>query len=190
MVVSFALGLYLSAGKWWPWNSKIVSQEATTLIERIEKVAKLVTVSGYFSEVYDYKDYYGYDWPIFRKKALIRVKASVLAGYDLDHIEVDANTKGKTITIRRLPKPNILSIDHELDYYDLTEGTFNSFSKEDLNQLNVKAKEFIQRAAEDSDLLKQAEERGTEIMETIRFLVEGSGWSLIIENEENGNPSN
>lgn len=178
---SFVLGVYLSSGAWWPWSKQYTSEHTTTLVERIEKVAKLVTVNGYFSEVYDYKDYYGYDWSIFRKKALIRVRAKVLAGYDLDHIAVEADDRNRTITISQLPKPKILSIDHDLDYYDITEGTFNNFSKDDLNRLNTQAKNYIEAAAGKSDLLKQAEERGRELLETIRFLVEAQGWSLIID---------
>ena len=181
ILIAFILGLYLSSGSWWPWSQKHVEEQATAIVERIEKVAKLVTVSGYFTEIYDYKDYYGYNWSIFRKKALIRVKANVLAGYDLDQISVNANSSTRTIVIGGLPKPEILSIDHDLDYYDMTEGTFNSFTTEDLNRLNMQAKNFIEQTALQSDLLTQAEERGQELIETIRFLVEGQGWILKIE---------
>lgn len=180
ILLAFILGLYLSSGSWWPWSKQHVEEQANAIVERIEKVAKLVTVSGTFSEIYDYKDYYGYNWSIFRKKALIRVKANVLAGYDLDQIFVQANSATRTIEIGGLPKPEILSIDHDLDYYDMTEGTFNSFTSEDLNRLNMKAKDFIEQTALQSDLLTQAEQRGQELIETIRFLVEGQGWNLKI----------
>lgn len=180
VLLAFGLGVYLASGSWWSWSEKQVSEEATAIVERIEKVAKLVTVRGYFSEIYDYKDYYGYDWSIFRKKALIRVKASVLAGYDLDRISIDVDSKSRIIRISALPKPDILSIDHDLDYYDLSEGTFNSFTEQDLNKLNLQAKNYIREVAYDSDLLKQAEEKGKELLETIRFLVEAQGWKLTI----------
>jgi hypothetical protein len=180
IILAFGLGLYVMSGKWVPWSTKQSTETATTLVEQIEKVAKLATVEGHFSEIYDYKDYYGYDWAIFRKKALIRVQARVSAGYDLTLIEVEANPTKKQIILNKLPKPVILSIDHDLDYYDLTEGTFNTFTKDDLNKLNQQAKNYIEAAATKSDLLAQAEERGQEMLETMRFLVEGSGWTLII----------
>ncbi len=178
VISAFALGIYITSIDWLPHFDKHTDQEASVLLERIEKVTKLVTVSGYFSEVYDYKDYYGYDWSIFRKKALIRVKANVLAGYDLDQINFEADSKDKVIIVSGLPKPEILSIDHDLDYYDLTEGTFNTFTKDDLNKLNEQAKDYVENAALSGDLIAQAEERGNELLETIRFLVEGSGWRL------------
>jgi hypothetical protein len=192
ILLAFGLGFYLASGTWVPSFKRYDDQESTVLLERIEKVAKLVTVDGYYSEVYNYKDYYGYDWSIFRKKALIRVKAHVLAGYDLDQIKIDANSANHTITLSHLPKPGILSIDHDLDYYDLTEGTFNSFSNEDLTRLNAQAKNYIEQAAAKSDLLEQAETRGKELIETIRFLVEAQGWRLDIESQsiESGRAAN
>ena len=119
ILLAFGLGFYLASGTWLPSFKHYNDEQGAVLLERIEKVAKLVTVDGYFSEVYNYKDYYGYDWSIFRKKALIRVKAHVLAGYNLDQIKIDANSANHTITLSQLPKPEILSIDHDLDYYDL-----------------------------------------------------------------------
>ena len=182
IVSAFAAGLWLSNNSLLPWwQERQTIEEATTLINRIEKVSKLVTVDGYFSEVYDYKDYYGYDWSIFRKKALIRVKAKVSAGYDMGEIDIEAVPREKSIILRGLPSAEILSIDHDLDYYDLREGTFNAFSTEDLTKLGTQAKDYIGKSAEQSDLLQQAESRGQELIETIRFMVESSGWSLIVE---------
>ncbi len=181
LVVAFILGLWLANVQWLPWKEEQVSSQASILLERIEKVTKLITVDGYFSEVYDYKDYYGYDWPIFRKKALIRVRAKVSAGYDLDHLDIEAIPDKKTITIHGLPEPKILSIDHDLDYYDLTEGTFNSFSNTDLTKLNQQAKAYIEASAAESNLLRQAEDQGKEMLQVLRFMVEGAGWLLIIE---------
>lgn len=188
LILAFGLGLYVMSWQWTPWSSKQTTETATTLLERIEKVAKLATVEGHFSEIYDYKEYYGYDWAIFRKKALIRVQARVSAGFDLTRIEVEANPSEKQIIISKLPEPMILSIDHDLDYYDLTEGTFNTFSKDDLNKLNQQAKNYIEAAAAKSDLLAQAEERGQELLEMMRFLVEGSGWTFIIHSRSTDAP--
>jgi hypothetical protein len=192
ILFAFGLGIYLASGSWLPTFKRHDDEQGTVLLERIEKVAKLVTVDGYFSEVYNYKDYYGYDWSIFRKKALIRIKAHVLAGYDLEQINLDANSANHTITLSQLPKPEILSIDHDLDYYDLTEGTFNSFTNEDLTRLNEQAKNYIEQAASKSDLLTQAEARGKELIETIRFLVEAQGWRINIEMQtiEDGHGAN
>jgi hypothetical protein len=150
-------------------------------LERIEKVSKLITVEGYFSEIYDYKDYYWYDLSPFRKKALIRVKAKVSMGVNFEGIDIETNEKSHTITLGPMPEVEILSIDHDSDYYDISEGTFNSFSEKDYNELQKNAKEYIRNIALESDLVHTAEEQRNELIELIRFYVESVGWTLVIE---------
>ena len=55
-----------------------VVQDSTVVMEKVQKVLKLVTVEGQFSEIHQHSEYYGYDISPLRKKALIRVKAKVL----------------------------------------------------------------------------------------------------------------
>lgn len=180
LVAVFLLGILLT--RWYYQRSKPVeSENAVILLERIRQVAKLVTVEGYFSEIYDYKDYYGYDLSFFRKKALMRVKAKVSAGYDLEKMKITAEQQTKTIRISGVPSPEILSIEHDLDYYDVQEGIFNSFSPEDYNKLNANAKNFIRERALESDLMKQAAQQRNLIFESIRFMAESAGWKLQIE---------
>ncbi len=157
-----------------------IEQSSQALLERIEKVSKLITVEGYFSEIYDYKDYYWYDLSPFRKKALIRVKAKVSMGINFEGIDIETNEKSRTITLGPIPKVEILSIDHDSDYYDISEGTFNSFSEKDYNELQKNAKEYIRNIALESDLVSTAEEQRNELMELIRFYVESVGWTLVI----------
>jgi hypothetical protein len=145
----------------------------------MQTVAKLVTVEGYFTELYSHKDYWRYDWWIFRKKALLRVKARVSVGYDLEGLDIKADTATKTITIRNIPKePEIISIDHSIDYYDISEGSFNTFTPEDYNKLNKKARDLIEQKAKESDLIKQAREQGIEIINLIQFIGESAGWTV------------
>ncbi len=184
LVAAFVGGILIS-NNFKPFNyQNHVHEEAQVLLSRIEKVSKLVTVDGYFSEVYDYKDYYGYDWKIFRKKALIRVKAKVSVGYDLENISVEVDESSRTISIGGLPEPTILSIDHDLDYYDLSEGTFNSFSTADLTKLQDQAKDYIAARAANSDLINQAEERGQEILQSIAWMVESHGWKMVVHEKK------
>lgn len=156
-------------------------ENSTILLERIQKVTKLVTVEGYFSEVFDHKSYWLYNISPFRKQALIRIKAKVSVGYDLGKMTIKANEATRTITISNLPKPQILSIDHDLDYYDLSQGTFNSFTAEDYTRLNQKAKEYIDRKAKESDLFQQAEAQGIQIIEIIEMMAKASGWNVVRE---------
>jgi len=178
LVAFFLAGIFLTK-KYYEWKEVKVQEESQVLLEKIKKVYKVVTVEGYFSEVYDYQDYWGYDFSPFRKKALVRVKAKVLAGYDLNTFEITSYPEQKKMVISELPKAQILSVEHDTDYYDLSEGTFNSFTTQDHNKIQAKAKDYIVAKAEESNLLQSAEEQGKEALEMIEFMVESMGWTVV-----------
>ncbi len=185
LLVVFAAGVFVT--RWYFKRFETVEQNnGVVLLERIKQVAKLVTVEGYFSEIYDYQDYYGYDLSFFRKKALIRVKAKVSVGYDLEKMKLTAIPETKTIRVSGIPPAEILSIEHDLDYYDVQEGLFNDFSAEDYNKLNNNAKEFIRRKALESDLVKTATTQRNTLLETMKFMAESTGWTLEMEAPQMG----
>ena len=181
IIIAFAGGLFLARAYYKPAPLQ-KETEATILLEKIKTVAKLVTVEGHFSELYSYKDYWQYDWPIFRKKAILRVQAKVSVGYDLGNMQIDVQQDEHLIVIKNIPeKPEILSIDHDVDYYDLKQGTFNTFTQEDYNELLEDARSFIETKAQDSELIQSAEAQGIEILDLIRFLAENAGWQVRFE---------
>lgn len=175
--IAWFLGFKTSFGK------KNKSEDIGLVMDKIQKVSKWTTVEAYYSEIYNYKDYYYYDFSPLRKKALIRVKAKVSAGFDFESIAFETNETKKLITIHNFPKAEILSVDHELDYYDISEGTFNSFTPEEYNQLNKNAKDFILQKAMESQLLQEAEENKSEWIEMIKWTIASTGWNLQIMEE-------
>ena len=160
---------------------------STTVINQIKKVAKLVTVEGNITEVYTHKDKVPFmGWgPYSEKKAMIRVEAKVLAGYDLEKMTYTVDEKTKTITITSLPEPEILSIDDDLSYYDISEGYWNSFSEDDYNKMNRKIKEYISNVAAEGELMDSAKEQGFDLLNTMQELVALSGWKLVFPTEIN-----
>lgn len=158
-----------------------VEEDATVLMEKIQMASKLITVEGFFSEIYDYQDYYGYDFSMFRKKALLRVKAKVSIGYDLSSMKIETDAATKTVILSEIPPAELLSLEHDLDYYDLQEGIFNTFTKADYNKLNANAKDFIRQKAQESELFDQANLKKNALFEMMRLLTESSGWQLKIE---------
>lgn len=181
LIAFFVLGAWLGRSYFLSESAVKEEENVEVLLEKIKTVAKLVTVEGYFSEVYDYKDYWRYDVSPFRKKALLRVRAKVSVGYDLGDISVEARPEEQVIVISNLPDPEIISIDHDIDYYDITEGTFNSFSEADYNMLNRRAKSYIEEKALESDLLLSAEKQGNQLLDLMRFMAENAGWRLVFE---------
>ena len=113
------------------------------LLERIKEVAKLITVEGEFSNVHEYSNFYAYDISPLRKKALVKVKAKVAVGYDLSQLDWEVDEVKKIVRVRNLPDPQILSIDHDLEYYDIQEGVFNAFNEDELTSINVVVKKIL-----------------------------------------------
>lgn len=186
-ILALCFGIFWGTKQYYTWSAKVESEEQSqVLLEKIKTVCKLVTVEGYFSEVYDYKEYWGYDLSPFRKKALIRIRAKVSVGYDLTKMHFETQPHLKKIIISQLPDPEIMSIDHDLDYYDITEGTFNSFSEADYNKMNKNAKEKVRKEANNSDLFLTAEAESAQVFDIIGFMVEGAGWTLEFKPRDEG----
>lgn len=179
IIILFAFAAGIGLTYWYFQRMQVKTEEqATILLEKIKTVSKLITVEGYMTEIYDYKEYYGYDWSPFRKKALLRVKAKVSAGVDLGNMNIKVLPEKKTIQISGIPPAEILSIDHEVDYYDLQEGTFNNFTADDYTRLNTNAKDFIRAKAEESELMTTANEQAQKMIEMLQMLIEGEGWKM------------
>ncbi|WMX14354.1 MULTISPECIES: DUF4230 domain-containing protein [unclassified Aureispira] len=153
------------------------------LLERVKKVAKLITVEGEFSNIHQYNDSYWSDISILRKKAIIKVNARVSVGYDLKKAQFEVDAENKVLRVKNLPAPEILSIDHDLKYYDIQEGMFNSFTEEELTSIGAVAKRKLQKEAAQGPLMDQARAEGIESLEIIKLLVEQAGWRFEVQND-------
>jgi hypothetical protein len=159
------------------------------LLERIKKVAKLITVEGEFSNVHQYKDPGSWNLSITTKKAIMRVKARVSVGYDMQKIKWEVDSANRIIRIRDMPEPEILSIDHDVEYYDIQEGMFNSFTEDELTSINIVIKKRLRKEAEKGPLMDKAREEGLESLEIIKILVEQAGWTFQVVNGKIDDPN-
>lgn len=167
------------------WGSQVgtpkTEENTSVVVEKIEKVAKLITVETHLSEIYSYKDYYNYDWSWLRKKALLRVNAKVSAGYDLKKLNIKVDSKTKTIHIGPMPQVEILAVDHSLDYFNIEEGVFNSFTPQDYNKINANAKDYIKKIAGQNEVLQQAAAQENTMIEMMATMARGMGYTLVVE---------
>jgi hypothetical protein len=189
IIISLIVLAALLAVAWYAGFSSSFKSGKTTVthdvvLEQVKNVVKLGTVEGYFTEIYSHKDYYGPDLSFFTKKALIRVKAKILAGYDLENVKIDVDEKSRSVVISNLSEPQILSIDHDLDYYDITEGMFNSFKTSDYNRMNRQAKDYVIKMAIKSGLMENAKTQFNSHIELLRILLGNYGWELIVGERE------
>lgn len=174
LFIAFSFGMKLK----WPETKK--TESSVVLLEKIRTVCKLVTAEGQFAEIYEYKESLPFAKPFFDKKALIRVRATVSVGYDLSELKMVPDEKSRTLVISNIPPAEIISVEHDLDYYDITEGFFNQFSTDDYNKLNARAKEFVVSQVHKSTLMEAADGKRDELLGIIRYMVEQAGWSVVI----------
>ncbi|WP_435624536.1 DUF4230 domain-containing protein [Flagellimonas sp.] len=155
-------------------------KQSTVLLDKIKSVCKLVSVEGDFAEIYHYENTKeGFmNMVSSKKKALIIVKAKAHIGYNLKKLNLKADNENKKIILNGFPEPEVLSIEPDLKYYDIKNGLFNSFSPEDLTQLNVEAKEYIKQKIPQSGLMETARKEALQAVLLVEKIVETIGWDL------------
>jgi hypothetical protein len=158
--------------------------DSTIVVEKIQKVLKLVTVEGNFSELMKYQDFDYIDFPGFRKDAIVRVNAKVSVGYNLNNFKVTTNEKEKTIIIQQMPKPEILSIDTDIKFENLSSGLFTNFNEQELTKLNTLGKEKIRQKALNAEIIQQAEEQKQDLFDLIFYMAKQNGYKIVVEGKE------
>ena len=164
-------------------NKPDVHHESTLLLERIEKVFKVVMAEGYFSEIYNYQDQkkilYMLNDP---KKAMIIAKAKVLVGFDFYKVRFRQPENGeKKLVIEYFPEPEVLSIDTDYKFYDIRAGWLNHFSSDDYTQILDEAKKAMYERALQSDLPRIA---NNQIQYMIYQLASSMEWQLQLPEAE------
>lgn len=190
-ILVFGIGIALTHFYYQSQKEEETRSRSTVLLEKVEQVMKLVTVEGNFDELYDETNRrsmtlmlpFPSTWT-FSKSAIIRVSGKVLVGYDMENIEIEADSLTRTIYLRNMPEPEILSIDHEVSYQNLEESYFNSFEPEDFTKLNQNAKKVLEEKAQESRLLDEAADQGNQVVEVIKFMAESAGWTVVVEQQE------
>lgn len=163
------------------WRSKQrTNAQSILLLDKIKKVSKFITVEGDFAEIYQYEDVKSRFLKLLvsKKKALVVIKAKAHVGFDLSKIEIDADTKNKTVRLFKFPQPEVLSIETDLSYYDKKDGMFNRFEASDLTGLQNDAKLHVMNKIPESGLYGIARKEALESILLIETIVQTIGWKL------------
>lgn len=161
-------------------SKEITEHQSTVLLEKIRSVCKLVTVEGEFAEIYKYENIKQYFMSLMgsKKRALLVINAKAQIGYDLKKLDIRADNANKRIILKNFPEPEVLSIEPDIQFYDIKSGMFNFFSSDDLTLLNKEAKEHIRGKIPDSGLMESARKEALQAVLLIEKIVETIGWSL------------
>lgn len=169
-------------------KENVAQIDTTLVIERIEKVMKLVSVEGHYTELLKYNKS-TFDFPGFRKKALVQVTGRVLVGYDMEKFSMSYDIEKKVLDIQQLPLPEILAIETNTKYFDMEQGIFNSFTKDELTLIDKKSKEVIRNKALADQLIRAADEQKNELLMMVLEPLMFSGWTITINGKEFNNSS-
>jgi hypothetical protein len=159
---------------------KRTNSQSVILLDRIKKVCKFITVEGDFAEIYHYEDVKERFLKLVssKKKALVVINAKAHVGFDLSKIQLESDTKTKTVKLFHFPQPEVLSIETDLNYYDKTDGMFNKFEASDLTELHNEAKNHIMNKVPESGLFDIAKKEALDSVLLIESIVETIGWTL------------
>ena len=181
--LALLLGAFVSwQGFGWYYAKKInkskqdATVESQVLLERIEKVFKVVLAEGFFTEIYDHntkKDFFG----IFKtnSKALVVAKAKVSVGFDFAKMRFRRDHLNRKLVVEHFAEAEILSIDTDYTFYDLNQGLLNKFDNEDYTEILSEAKKLMQEKASQSELPQIAQQQ-IELM--MQQLCASVGWQL------------
>lgn len=163
-------------------DSSTIEYDTNLIQTQIKNVGKLVVTEGHFAEVLTYKDKKETYIPglSFNKKALVVINADVTVSFDLSLIKYDIDAERKILTITNIPKEEI-KISPEFKYYDTESSTFNEFTGEDYNKINIMARENLAKKIEKSTLKSNAKNRLLSELSKILILTNSMGWSLQYE---------
>ena len=161
-------------------SKELTVHQSHVLLDKIKSVCKLVSVEGDFAEIYKYENTKERFMSLVssKKKALIVINAKAQVGYDLKKIVMHADNKKKRIILTNFPEPEVLSIEPELEFYDIKTGMFNSFSPDDLTTLNKEAKQHILEKIPESGLMETAKKQVFDAIILMESLVDTIGWKL------------
>ncbi|PKA83353.1 uncharacterized protein DUF4230 [Ulvibacter sp. MAR_2010_11] len=151
----------------------------TALIqEQLENVGKLIVTEGSYTQVFTYKDTNKlFGFLDARKKALVVVNAKASISYDLSEIKTEVDQSAQTVTITHIPKPE-LSINPNIQYYDMQQDYLNQFEAEDYNKIKKQIEKDLRTKIEASELVTNAQNRLISELQKIYILTNSMGWTL------------
>jgi hypothetical protein len=153
-----------------PPNNTTVNH--SVVIEKVQKVAKLVSSETTLRDVIIYED----TWYGSTKRSLVVVTGKVLAGLNLESGSgAQIDEKGRKITIT-LPQPQILGIEiTDMKTYDEQRGLWNPFNAEDRDALFQRARAQLEKTSRDLKITETARESARELLED---MFASSGYSV------------
>lgn len=158
------------------------TNESHVIAYEIKKMNKMIVAEQMFSDVYSHKnsryipglkDYFSFD-----KKVLLLVNAKVQATYDLSKLSIEIDSINQKIIIQKVPDLEIQTYP-DVKFYDLEQSSLNSFSKDELNQIQSNAIQHIEKSIDQEKLKKEAHAQLIDNLGNLYLLGKAYGWEIV-----------
>ena len=175
--IAAGFGIFSVYNKFVHREGTLIKNESVVLLEKVEKVFKVVLAEGHFSEIYDHSSQSEvlFGLTTVSKKALIVAKAKVLVGFDFAKVKIRWEEGTRRMIIEEFPEPEILSTDSDYKFYDIDHGMFNKFKNEEYTALLADAKQTMQNQAIASELPKIAKKQAVVMLSQ---MASSMGWNI------------
>ncbi len=180
VVLAFLSG-WLSHSLYLANTAPTVEERAIVVEEQIRKIAKLATVEQNYNEFFNHKEVGYIDLPIFNKSVMVRARARVVMGFDLENIEVEVDESAKRVIIRNWPAPTEIAFEVNSAYFDLDQGFFNGFETQELNDVSDKLKRVLRDKVDYSALSVACYEQAEDLLGVVDANLQLSGWRIEVE---------
>lgn len=181
----FSLGLFI--GLFFLWSSKksYKTQQIDVITNGIKNVSKLIVTEATYTEVYNYQDIdkYLFETLEFKKKIILLITAKVQVSYDLKKLDVTIDTLQRQVIIKNIPEEEIAIIP-DYNYYDFQQSMWNTFNKEELNEVQENSLKQLITAVEISDVKEKAKKQLFKELHNLLNLTEMVNWTLVDDTQE------
>jgi len=179
LILGIFIGILLSLLYIEKQKTKEIHQQSNIILENIKNMNKMIVSEAYFNQVYSFSDTdkYLFDMLNFDKNVVLLVNARAQVSYDLNSLKIELDSIHKIIKISNIPKEEI-SIIPDIKYFNLEQSSFNSFTKDELNDINRKAIKQIKESIDLTDLKKKAKKQLFKNLQNIYALSKIYGWKV------------
>lgn len=158
-----------------------ISDHSHVIAYEIKRMNKMVVAEQNFSEIYSHKnsrslpfirDYFSFD-----KSVLLIVNAKVQATYDLNQLDIEIDDNNNKIIINSIPDLE-LQVYPDVQFYDVEQSRFNTFKKDELNQVKQNAIKEIEKKIDRNKLEQEAKEQLLQNLLDLYLLARSYDWGI------------
>lgn len=179
--IGLLLGIVLTFLLMRQFQENRISDHSHVIAYEIKRMNKMVVAEQNFSEIYSHKnsrslpfirDYFSFD-----KRVLLMVNAKVQATYDLSQLDIEIDEKNNKIIINSIPDLE-LQVYPDVQFYDLEQSRFNTFKKDELNQVKQNAIKEIEKKIDRNKLEQEAKEQLLQNLLDLYLLARAYDWEI------------